>query len=108
MSTTPFDATPRFEYEELKQIQGQHVRVLNEQRRHTQLIGDSAKQRLKQRLKERIQTEEVRAVSRNLVPTDGLSQRGVHCRPVRWCRYQYSASPLIAPAPHLRCRVLCA
>ena len=54
-----FVATPRYEFEELKQIQGQHVKVLREQRRHTQIIGNSAKQRLQQRLKERVKTEEV-------------------------------------------------
>eukprot|EP00750_Incisomonas_marina_P008229 INCI15379.1.p1 GENE.INCI15379.1~~INCI15379.1.p1 ORF type:complete len:302 (-),score=41.51 INCI15379.1:340-1245(-) len=58
-----FEATPRYEFEELKKIKGQHAKTLNEQRRQTIQVGNSAKQRLKERIQQRIKTEERRRSS---------------------------------------------
>lgn len=71
-----FEATPRYEYEELKKIKGQHVKTLNEQRRQTIQVGNSAKQRLKERIQQRIKTEERRrsSVMLNLGHSGSVSQ----------------------------------
>jgi hypothetical protein len=54
------ETTPRFAFEELKQIQGQHTKLVNEQRRFTQQVGDNARLRLQKRLRQRVEQAEKR------------------------------------------------